>query len=261
MPFAKVNGINIHYRIEGHGDPLVMIAGLAMNQNGWQSQIARFKKRYQVITFDNRGVGKSSKPKGPYYPKMMAEDTIQLMDYLNVKEAHLVGVSMGGLIAQEIATRYPERVVKLILASTWSGQDNDTNGITPAMLEAAKLPIRQGAARLVDASMDRLFDRWFILPTLKVRCKFMKKPEACGLEGQRDGVMEFNSLDRLRLIKSPTLVMVGTKDRVIKYTSSETIVQNIPYARLIKIENGSHSFFAERSEIFIKEVLDFLKTG
>jgi pimeloyl-ACP methyl ester carboxylesterase len=89
----------------------------------------------------------------------------------------------------------------------------------------------------------------------------MKEPEACGLEGQRDGVMEFNSLDRLRLIKSPTLVMVGTKDRVIKYTSSETIVQNIPNARLIKIENGSHSFFAERSEIFIKEVLDFLKTG
>jgi pimeloyl-ACP methyl ester carboxylesterase len=260
MAFAKVNGINVNYRVEGQGQPLVMVAGLAMNLSGWQPQLAVFKKQYRIITFDNRGIGKSDKPKGPYPPKIMAEDTVQLMDHLNIKEAHILGVSMGGLIAQEIAIRHPARVVKLILVSTWSYQDNYNNGITSAMLEAAKLPIRQGATLLVDASMDKLFNRLFILPTLKVQCKSMKKPEATGIEGQRDGVMDYSSLNRLRLIKAPTLVIAGTKDRVIKHTSSETIAKNIPNARLVKIKDGSHSVFAEMSKVFNKAVQDFLKT-
>jgi pimeloyl-ACP methyl ester carboxylesterase len=154
---------------------------------------------------------------------MMAEDTIQLMDYLNIEKAHILGVSMGGLIAQEIAIKYPERTMKLILASTWAYQDDDTNGITPAILTAAKLPIRQGAVRLVDASMDKPFDRWFILPFIKIQCRLMKEPEATGLTGQRDGILEYKSLDRLPFIKASTLVIVGTKDRVIKSTSSDTI--------------------------------------
>ena len=261
MSFVKVNGISINYNVEGQGEPLVMLAGLAMEQSGWQYQVSYFKKYYQTITFDNRGVGKSDKPHDPYSPEKMGEDTIQLMDYLKIKAAHILGLSMGGLIAQEIAIKYPERVMKLILGNTWACQDNDINGITPAMLKGAKLPIRQGAARLADASMDKLFDRWFFLPILKIQCRFLKEPEAAGLIGQRDGIMEYNSLDRLRFIKAHTLVIVGTKDRVIKTTSSETIARNIPNARLVKIDRGSHAVFTEMSKVFNKEVLNFLKTG
>jgi pimeloyl-ACP methyl ester carboxylesterase len=261
MSIAKVNGININYQIEGQGEPLVLLAGLAMEQNGWQYQVSFFKKQYQTITLDNRGVGKSENPGGACSPKIMAEDTIRLMDYLNIKKAHILGVSMGGLIAQEIAAGYPERIMKLILSSTWAYQDNGANGITLGILEAAKLPIRQGAVRLVDASMDKLFDRWFLLPILKIQCRFMKEPVAAGFMAQRDGVMEYNSLNRLSLIKAPTLLITGTKDRVIKSTSSDTIARNIPHARLVKIDKGSHSVFTERSKTFNKEVLNFLKTG
>jgi 3-oxoadipate enol-lactonase len=261
MPIVKVNGININYLVQGYGEPLVMIQGFSADQSLWKPQIPAFKKRYQVIIFDNRGVGKSDKPKGPYSPKMMAEDTVKLMDYLNIKQAHILGHSMGGLIAQEIAINYPERVMKLILASTWASQDNDANGLTPPMLEAAKLPMRQAGVLLVDAIMDKPFNRWFVAPALKNYWRRIKEPEATGITGQLEAPTGYNSLDKLPFIKAPTLVITGTNDRVVKPTSSETIAKKIPKARLVKINKGSHADFIEMSKVFNKEVLNFLKTG
>ena len=261
MPTAKVNGININYRVVGQGEPLVMIMGFAADQSGWMFQVPAFKKYYQVITFDNRGVGKSDKPQGPYTPKIMAEDTVQLMDHLNIKRAHILGISMGGVIAQEIAINYPERVMKLILGCTWSCDDDGANGGTPLCMEAKKLPIRQFAAYVTDAATDKPFFRWFLLPTLKLRFKLMKEPEAAGLIGQHECITGYNSLDRLPLIKSTTLVITGTDDRVIKSTSSETIAKNILNARLVKIDKGSHLVNGEMSSVYNKEVLSFLRAG
>jgi 3-oxoadipate enol-lactonase len=89
MPAAKVNGININYKIEGQGEPLVMIMGLSADQGDWVFQVPLFRKYYRVITFDNRGIGKSDKPEGAYSTKMMAEDTIGLMDCLGIEKAHI----------------------------------------------------------------------------------------------------------------------------------------------------------------------------
>jgi pimeloyl-ACP methyl ester carboxylesterase len=261
MPIAKVNGININYMVAGQGEPLVMIAGFSADQSLWKSQIPAFKKQFQVVIFDNRGVGKSDKPKGPYSLRMMSEDTIKLMDFLNIKKAHILGHSMGGLIAQEIAINYPERVMKLILASTWSYQDNDANGVTSAMLEMPQLPIRQAGVLMVDAIMNKRFNRWFVVPALKNYWRRIKEPDAIGIKAQLDGQMGYNSLDKLLSIKAQTLVLTGTKDRVIKPTSSETIAKNIPNARLVKIDKGSHADFIEMSKVFNQEVLNFLKIG
>jgi pimeloyl-ACP methyl ester carboxylesterase len=95
MPMAKVNGININYRDEGQGEPLIMIIGLGSAQNNWRFQKGSFKKYHRTITFDNRGVGKSDKPTGPYTTNMMADDTVGLMDHLSIEKAHILGVSMG----------------------------------------------------------------------------------------------------------------------------------------------------------------------
>src|SRR4030042_4310936 len=100
MPKAKVNGININYKVQGEGEPLVLIMGYAGGQNGWIFQRRAFKKYYRVITFDNRGVGKTDKPGGAYSMKMMADDTAGLMEHLGIKKAHVLGVSMGGMHAQ-----------------------------------------------------------------------------------------------------------------------------------------------------------------
>lgn len=115
MPKAKVNGININYRVQGKREFLVLIMGYSGDQTGWIFQTSAFKKYYCVITFDNRGVGKTDKPGGAYSTKMMADDTVGLMDHLGIKKAHVLGVSMGGMTAQAVAVNYPERINKLVL--------------------------------------------------------------------------------------------------------------------------------------------------
>jgi pimeloyl-ACP methyl ester carboxylesterase len=260
MPIAKVNGININYTVEGRGEPLVMIMGLGGDQSAWKHQVSAFKTHYQVITFDNRGVGKSDKPKGSYSPTLMAEDTIHLMDFLKIDKAHILGMSMGGLIAQEVAINYPERILKLILASTFAYQDNEANGVTKNVLDVAELPLKQGINSLLDASFNKFFNRFIIVPLIRLQTRRIKEPELTGMKGQVDGTKGYDSFNRLPLIKAPTLVLTGTKDRVVKPESSNTISHKIPNAKLVKIANGSHLVCWEMSKVFNKEVLDFLKS-
>jgi pimeloyl-ACP methyl ester carboxylesterase len=261
MPLAEVNGININYTVEGSGEPLVMIMGLGGDQSGWKHQVSVFNKHYKVITFDNRGIGMSDKPEGPYSPALMAEDTIQLMDFLKIEKANILGISMGGLIAQEIAIKYPERINKLILGCTWACQDNESNGITQNMLAAMELPPRQGFNRLLDASVNKFFNRFVLIPLLKLQTRRIKEPEIAGLTRQADSINGYDSLDKLPLLKAPTLVLTGSKDRVVKPESSETLSQKIPDAKLVKIKNGSHLVCMEMSKAFNKEVLEFLESA
>src|SRR5512136_1692386 len=121
MTTAKVSDINLCYKVSGHGQPLILITGFASAQNTWIMQVRAFSRQYRVVTFDNRGFGRSDKPPGPYTTKMLAGDTIALMDHLGIKKAHIVGGSMGGMAAQEIAIEHPERLDKLILSSTSAG--------------------------------------------------------------------------------------------------------------------------------------------
>jgi pimeloyl-ACP methyl ester carboxylesterase len=257
MPVVKVNGVNINYKVEGQGEPLVMVMGFAGDQRGWRYQIPAFKKHYQVITFDNRGVGKSDKPQGPYTIGMMAKDTVCLMDYLGIKQAHIMGVSMGGYMAQEIASNYPEKVTKLILGCT---QANPVNGTTAETLEAWSWPIRKLIARVFDLSVDRRLNRLIFMPIIKFRCRRMDESAARGLLGQKEACAGFNGLEKLKHIQAPTLVIVGTNDRVIMPTSSELMAKEIPLARLVTIKNGSHLVFQEASKTFNNEVLNFLKS-
>lgn len=133
MPKAKINGININYEVHGHGEPLVLIMGGICEHRGWMFQTCAFKKYYRVITFDNRGIGKSDRPGGcvAYSMKIMADDVVGLMDHLGIEKAHVLGVSLGGMIAQVLAINYPDRINKLILASTFARRDarNDPSGI------------------------------------------------------------------------------------------------------------------------------------
>lgn len=121
MPTAKVNGINLAYNIKGNGPPLILIIGFASAQNLWYSTVRAFSKSYRVVTFDNRGFGKSDKPPGPYTTQMLASDTLGLMDYLGIEKAHILGGSLGGMVAQEIAIAHPERLDRLILSATNAG--------------------------------------------------------------------------------------------------------------------------------------------
>jgi len=267
MPKAKVNGININYGVYGHGEPLVLIMGFAGPKLGWIFQKCFFKKHYQVVTFDNRGVWRTDKPNGPYSTKMMADDTVGLMDHLGIKKAHILGVSMGGMIAQELAINYPERVQKLVLGCTYASQD-ETGGWTPEYYKGIGFDDNSSNDELEKVAIGRLLTTVFslsfnnrlyrMLATLLARM-YAILLSTKGVRAQHEALLGHNALDRLHEIKAPTLVIAGIQDRLIRPSSSETIADRIPNAKLIKVKDGSHSFFIEMKGRFNREVLAFLK--
>ena len=121
MPYISVNGISLYYEIHGSGEPLLLLQGLGYPCEMWFSQVPVFSKDFTTIIFDNRGTGRSDKPDEVYTIQQMAGDTIALLNDLGVPLAHILGVSMGGLIAQEMAIEFPDRVKKLVLISTHYG--------------------------------------------------------------------------------------------------------------------------------------------
>jgi pimeloyl-ACP methyl ester carboxylesterase len=257
MPLAKLGDLNINYRVEGTGDPLVMIMGFSASMIGWHYQTQFFRKHYRVITFDNRGVGKSDKPEGPYTTRMMADDTVNLMDHLGIEKAHIMGASMGGMIAQELAINHPERVNKLVLACTYAKHDR-TSGITPEMVELSQLPPERMATSVISSSFNKPLYRFFFGSLSRLSSMFMGASASIGIEGQSAACMNHNTLERLESITADTLVIVGTGDRLINPVSSEVIASRIPRASFVKIEGGSHTFMVEVRDDFNREVLKFL---
>ena len=192
---------------------------------------------------------------------MMADDTVELMNVLGIEKAYLIGESMGGMIAQEIAINYPERVIKLVLASTYACQDQKSSGSTPEMNQAVQTTDNVGAA-LVTLAFNKPLSRFWILLMVKILSRFTKSSEKAankvGFEGQSQACLKHNTLERLFLIKAPTLVIAGTADRVIKPSSSEVIAEKISNSLLVKIRNGSHVLNMETKNVFNQKILNFL---
>jgi pimeloyl-ACP methyl ester carboxylesterase len=258
MPLARLNGISISYQVEGEGEPLVMIMGFTGGRSGWMPQIRFFKKYYRVVTFDNRGVGKSDKPPGPYSTRMMADDTVKVMDVLGIDRAHIMGISMGGMIAQELAINYPQRVMKLVLASTYARQD-ETSGDTAEQAKFLQLSAEKKVGAMVSLAFNRPFYRFTFGLLGRVQTKFMGASARVGIVGQSEACLRHDTLERLSSITAPTLVIVGTGDRIIKPVSSEVIAGKIPNAKLVEVEGGSHYFSFEMKNVFNQQVLSFLK--
>jgi pimeloyl-ACP methyl ester carboxylesterase len=259
MSLAKLNGININYQVEGQGESLVMIMGFTAGRSGWMPQIRFFKKYYRVITFDNRGVGKSDKPPGPYSTRMMADDTVKLMDLLGIEKAHIMSVSMGGMIAQELAINYPQKVMKLVLASTYARQD-ETSGDTLELAKFLQLTPEKKISAMVGLAFNKPLYRFTFGLLARVQTRFTGDSGRVGIAGQSEACLKHDTLERLSSITAPTLVIVGTGDRIIKPVSSEVIAGKIPNAKLVKVEGGSHYFSFEMKRIFNREVLNFLKS-
>jgi 3-oxoadipate enol-lactonase len=263
-----VNGTNIYYEVHGQGEPLVMIMGFGGGCRGWYFQVRAFKKHYSVVTFDNRGIGKSDKATEPYTIGTMASDTLGLMDHLGIEKAHVLGMSLGSLVAQEIAIEHPERVDKLVLACASIGETQEDD-MHERMVQAFKVKegpdgvdlrsvnFEEAMDTVVALSFNKRLYRMLLTPMSKVYVKMI------GVDGhlsQIEAVMGYNTLDRLHRIKAPTLVLTGTEDNIVPPKYSEQIASLIPNARLVKVEGGSHALNIEMRSRFNKEVLDFLQS-
>lgn len=266
MPVAAVGDIHIYYEIHGDGEPLLLIMGYGANSSWWFNQKFALSREYRVIVFDNRGTGRSDKPDTRCTIKIMAGDAAGLLDAIRVDAAHVFGMSMGGMIAQELALNYPDKVLSLILGSTTPGGRNTT---LPDQEATAFLFDHEHRHRLSPEEQARellpfLFSDEFIKNnghlTDAFAAEISRHPTPIhGYRRHEEAIMSFNVYDRIPGIGVPTLVMAGTADKLIPVENSRILASRIPGAELIIFDNIGHNFIGEIPVETNRAVLEFLK--
>lgn len=263
MTSALVNGIELYFEESGSGPPLLLITGLSGNTLGWSALEPALAQHFRVITFDNRGAGRSSAPEGPYATRDMAGDAAALLDQLGIDRAHVLGLSMGGMIAQELALAYPERVARLVLLSTVARS-------RPAIIEPwLNLWARAAAGELDGDELTLAMLPWMFTPALlsdhdqleAVLAEWAQDPypaPAAGLRGQVAACRTHDTLGRLAQITAPAFVLVGAEDILTPVSYSQELAEAIPGARLHVLERGGHLAFAEYPDDVVEAVLGFL---
>jgi pimeloyl-ACP methyl ester carboxylesterase len=274
MPTQIAGDVELHYEDAGSGPPVVLIMGLGADANAWMLQVPEFAHRHRTIVFDNRGVGRSAKPPGPYTIRQLADDTARLMSGIGIDRAHVVGVSMGGMIAQELALNHPQRVGALVLACTYAAPGPEIEGIRASsfvFFGADASPTAEVVSQLSGLDPLAIFQHMLpvifsdefiagglleIVPQLTAGLAYGFSIEA--LLGQVHACLTHDTTDRLHQIRHPTLVLHGTADRLVSPQHADALVDRIPGARFVGVEGGSHAVNLEMPEQFNAHVLEFL---
>ncbi len=267
MPFADIGSLTLYYEVFGEGreESLVLINGLGSDHREWLYQVPVFKKHFQVVTFDNRGTGVSGTPPGPYTTDQMAGDVDGLMESLGIERAHILGVSMGGLIAQKVAVLYPERVNHLVLACAAVGGEESIKPSAEAM-EAFVSFNQEDPEGSLKKMLPYLYTGEFIQredPEIDRFIRFaLNKPQNQeGYMSQLAAISSHSSFRELLRIKAETLVITGGEDRLIPPQNSHILAEGIPRAHLTILPGAPHRLFAEGWDKFNGKILEFLKKG
>lgn len=248
--------MRISWESRGDGHPLLLVMGLGYARWGWGPIVEPLAERYRVLTFDNRGIGESDKPEGPYAAREMADDALQVLDEAGVDSAHVFGVSLGGMVAQELVLAAPERVDRLVLGCTHPGYDDGypLPQVTAKLFEEApSLPPEVALRRFVENSMVA---RGALVEEVYAG-RLANPPDPAGWAAQAAAGTTFPGVDQAR-IDRPTLVLTGTDDNVVDARNSELLAERIPGARLERIEGAGHLFFWERPDEVVRIVTEFL---
>jgi pimeloyl-ACP methyl ester carboxylesterase len=262
MPSVKVNGIQIYYEEHGNGQPILLIQGLGYPSGMWFMQIPALSRHFQTIVFDNRGVGKTDKPDEEYTVRLMASDAAELLRSLKVPKAQVVGVSLGGYIAQELALNHPDLVDRLVLMATSCGSPRYlelTKALWDEIAKLAGLPpeeiIRKGMSFAVTEKFYRDFPE-MIERSVGIRMENLQPLYA--FTRQSAAAMNFDSRDRAHLIRQPTLILAGVQDRVMPLVLTEELAKKIPQAQFKRFPNAAHLLFLEEADSVNQALLDFL---
>jgi 3-oxoadipate enol-lactonase len=264
VPFAiAADGTRLHHEVSGppDGEPVLMIQGLGADSRGWIRQRRAFAARHRVILFDNRGVGGSDKPEGRYDLEVMAADAITVLDGLGIESAHVVGASMGGVIAQLLGVRHADRVRSLTLACTAARHHAWRREL---LAEWAQVAQEEGMGAFAP-----LAARWLVGPRSLRR--FWPAFGALGAVALNVGADPFVSQveailslddavrDELPQVRIPTLVIVGSQDILTPVGDSEEIAELVPTAELAVVTGAAHGFMFEHAAAFNRTVLGFLE--
>jgi 3-oxoadipate enol-lactonase len=256
------DGIRIHYDLFGrrNGQPVLMIQGLGTDSRGWFAQRFAIGSRYRGIVLDNRGVGRSDKPDGPYDLEQMAADAVAVLDAAGIDSAHVIGASMGGVIAQIMAVRHPDHVRSLVLACTACRH----LGWRRELLEDwAALAQAQGMRAFAKESM-----RWLVGPRALRRfwpafgalTPLAISAPTHAFVAQVNAILHMDDSvrDLLHTVHVPTLILVGSQDILTPQADSEEIAELIPHAELAIVQGGAHGFMVENFPAFNRLVMEFL---
>lgn len=266
MPTIHANGIDIYYELSGNGRPLVLIAGLGYGAWMWHKMVPGLAAHLRVVTHDNRGAGQSGKPEGPYDVRMLAADTAGLMDALGLRGAAVLGHSMGGFVAQELALSRPDLVSALILSATSFGGPNAIP-VTPealaAMLDRSGEPLdvlRRGiaiacapdAAERQPALVQEILAYRLTGPVAPAQ---YQSQLAVGL-----GLAELASCfqPRLAQVQARTLILFGEHDRVVPPGNAELLAHEIPHGTIVILPGAGHLYPLEAPDAAVAAVLQFL---
>jgi len=255
---AKVNGIELNYAIEGSGPWLTMSHSLACNITMWDPQMPVLTKKFKVLRFDTRGHGQSSAPAGEYSLEQLADDVKGLLDSLQIRQTHWVGLSMGGMIGQAFALKYPGVFQSMVLADTTSRRPPDAAKMWGDRVQTAQ-------TKGMDALVDSTLARWFTEPYRGSRKDVMdkiagdiRKTPVAGFAGCCHAISRVDYLDRLKEIKVPALVMVGEHDHGTPPEAARVIQQNLPGSELKILASAAHLSNIEQADEFNKAMMGFL---
>jgi 3-oxoadipate enol-lactonase len=264
MPHLHANGINLYYEEHGSGEPLLLIMGFTVSSIGWRWNIPAFARDFRTIAFDNRGVGQSDKPDAPYSMAMFADDTASVLDRLGIDQAHIFGISMGGMIAQEFALRYPRRVKTLTLGCTHCGGSQAVLSKDPDVLnllaDIESADVQQAAVVMTKVAVTPWFIQKHMDVLLQLNQLSLEHPTPKhGMVRQMQAVQGHDTYERLPQISVPTLVITGKEDGLVPPENSVTLAQRIPNADLAILANASHLFNIELPETTAEIVKEFIR--
>lgn len=263
MPVTDAPGFRMRYEVYGAGDPLLLVNGLGSDFSEWLYQLPAFSARYRVIVFDNRGAGESEAPPGPYTTAQMADDVAALLDGLGIARAHLLGVSLGGMIAQQVVLRHPGKVDRLVLACTAPGGTLSVRPSPEALAAFARDPSADLEAQ-IRRTIPWLYTERYCRERSEevedfIRRRLARPADDAGAAAQLAAAIGHDAGERLAEIRSPTLVITGSEDRLVPPENSRRIAERIPGSRLLLLPGAPHRLFAENAEAFNREVLAFLR--
>ena len=264
MPIVSTNGIDLYYEERGSGDPLLLIMGITAPGSVWEQHVAHWEKDFRCIVGDNRGVGRSDKPAGPYTTAQMADDYAGLLDALGIEPVRVVGCSMGSTIAQQLALRHPEKVRSLVLMCPWARCDAVAKAVFQHIMDC-KARLRPEEFSLFMQLLIYSKASWDSPETVaelaagRQQAAVEPWPQPLhGLEGQAAACITHDALDKLRMIQKPALVVGGREDIFTPAWMAEEVASALPNAELHLYEKSGHVFHWENLAHFNSLVRNWL---
>jgi len=273
--YADVNGIKMCFEILGEGDLVLLIHGLGSKKESWVGQFKPLSEHFKVIRFDNRGAGKSDRPKGDYSMELFADDIAGLMDFLKIEKTHIIGWSLGGMIVQNFVLKYPERVNKMVLINTNYGTHDESGAeaYKNMRLEGLKA-IKEDPEKAFWHSLRQNYHinfrkqleaepskKWYGLWSAEdlIKESMINPPTIEDIEVQAKAASTHHTLERLHEIKNESLLITSTHDRVMPVAVMKEMHERIPNSTLKIIDKAGHGSPRSRAPEINQIIIDFLK--